>query len=103
MDGHRLFFVGLDQVDDFANREDLKVVYIGRPTKRPEDRRVWNVDTTPWTLHSDSKALAEAASVMVALGAKVAFFHNMPRRMKKFISTEMLEADMVRYQHVMEL
>lgn len=47
-------------------------------------QRIDEVDTTVWTLHSDSQSLARAVRGLQALGCRVVLFHNFHGRIRKF-------------------
>tara|TARA_Y100001954_G_C15574406_1_gene485168 strand:- start:304 stop:519 length:216 start_codon:yes stop_codon:yes gene_type:complete len=69
----------------------------------PVDHRLMDVDTTPWTLHSDAEAVAESARSLSGMGARVALFHNMTRLTKKFIADNSLDAEVVRFGSPIEI
>lgn len=98
-DGRRLWFLIADELNDprlpavasiaAVGRDDLaNGVLADRPHYVPLD-----VDTSPWTAHSDAASLADTSRALAAAGHRVVLFHNFSKRTKKFIRDEGLAAE----------
>lgn len=89
--GRRIWFLTKQEVERGIGPEFAKVMSIGRDDvshlagHRPNWKSVDDVDTTPWTLHSNEATIKEACLALEGVGAKVVLFHNFSSRIKKFI------------------
>lgn len=97
-EGRRLWFVITDELDDPRLPEVAAIGTVGRDdladgvlADRP-DYVPLEVDTTPWTAHSDAASVADASRALAAAGHDVVLFHNFSKRTKKFIRDQGLDA-----------
>ncbi|MGH7745784.1 MAG: MBL fold metallo-hydrolase [Candidatus Dormibacteria bacterium] len=91
----RIWFVPHEVLGDVLRRGALAVVNVGRePLKHLPwtDAELLNIDTSPWTLHSDEAGIVQAISELSGR-ARVVLFHNYPGRLRKFITKFGLRAE----------
>jgi len=86
-EGRRIWFVRHDELDQIRPRGTARLVHIGRGDP-PQPK--WNcvmpeVDTRPWTLHSDESALSDTIHQLDG-HARTVLFHNFERRISRFLT-----------------
>jgi hypothetical protein len=92
-DRRRIWFVLNDELNRVHPQGHAVLVHIGRG-KLPPPRwahRVPELDTSPWTLHSDERTLADTARRLAPAGT-VILFHNYENRLKRFVARHHLDA-----------
>lgn len=95
--GRRVWFLTPDELATAILPDGTAVLTVGRVEAigmvRPE-----NVDTTPWTGHSDQAALTECVQQLEAAGHAVILFHNFRRRISKYAKGHGLAAQPLRFE-----
>lgn len=96
--GRRIWFLTKQEVERGIGPEFAKVMTIGRDDvshvadHRPNWKSINDIDTTPWTLHSNEASIKEACLSLEDVGARVVLFHNFSSRIRKFIRDSELQA-----------
>lgn len=84
-DGVRIWLLHPSELSALKGRA-AAVAWIGRPPKEELDLPLVDIDTSPWTQHSDAATLARSVRALSAHG-HVRLFHNFRRRIDSFIRT----------------
>jgi hypothetical protein len=85
----RIWFASDNDLTSLPVNRRTPVVPVGRVRDSGfgsvTDMQVLDVDSSPWTLHSDQESLRRAV-VELSSEAQVVLFHNFPSRLRKFAS-----------------
>jgi len=86
-DRKRVWFLTPGELEEFALPATALIALVGKVTSADsQGREVIAVDTSPWTLHSDSDSLRSAADAL-SEHARVVLFHDFPKRLRRFAHT----------------
>jgi hypothetical protein len=96
---NRIWFVPTDSLHAVEPRKDVVVLFVGRGLS-PEtfpwtvETMLPDIDTSPWTVHSDSKSLYDFVR-SVGEYCNVLLFHDFSNRLKRFIRDRGIQAKVI--------
>ena len=85
---HRIWFIAPDEIKNVKQKGLVGVIRIGKFNedyiRKMQGRlKILDLDTSPWSLHSNEDMIKEIVQ-QISSEAKVVLFHNYPNRLKKF-------------------
>ena len=96
-EGSTIWFATRDEIERIPAGPGTPVAYVGRAEVPPIPHgRSWrnlDIDTSPWTSHSSHDTLVDAVRRLDEARCRVVLFHNFPKRIRKFVATNGLEAE----------
>lgn len=95
--GRSVWFLTPEELDASPLLDGAAVLTVGRVTGSAGIRHE-NVDTSPWTGHSDQAGLAACVQRLESAGHAVILFHNFRRRLVKYASNHGLNAQPLRFE-----
>ena len=97
-DMRRIWFLTTRDIKNSVGPEKCDFVHLGREDNNfsvvtPSGwHRLENVDTTPWTLHSNEGSIIDAVAALKSEKNQIVLFHNFSNRLRKFIEKNEIQA-----------